>query len=413
MYRAYFEVPSDTRVKHEKGSSPYLLKKLMVELQGAESIQASFFLYNNRFLHDFLQKQVLKGTQVTVYTIPLDGYSEVEVSVSGYREKKSKRQFAEKIFQSITQSDGPVVDLRLFPHTYVWSETQYNRGTYTYSLHAKCVLATFKDGKHKCILTSSNLACADQSHSENMLVIEGDQESIHSYMQFFRHLRENSLSLDDYKDFKDAAQHDAYYKLQKKTNTQITGNAMFTAPWFFYNSEGSPKVARTCISKFIKRAQSRIYICTQHVNDYNPFGTEDHKGIVELLIEIAKNQEIEIKVLKQTTSEQQKQGNRAAKAANILRGLPNVEQKFWHPVIHDKFIIVDNSVVVMTANVTPTQFAWDEDRDMVYVIDNESVTIPHSCFAEVNAFQFITDDEITAQYEQHFLQLWKSATNLA
>lgn len=384
----------------------------MVELQGAESIQASFFLYNNRFLHDFLQKQVLQGTQVTVYTIPLDGYSEVEVPVSGYREKKSKRQFAEKIFQSILQSAVPAVELRLFPHTYVWSETQFTRGTYAYSLHAKCVLATFKDGKHKCILTSSNLACADQSHSENMLVMEGDQESIHSYMQFFTHLRENSLSLDEYRHFKAATHHDVYYKLQKKTDTQGSGNTLFTAPWFTYNSQGSPKVARTYIFEFIKRAQSRIYICSQHVNDYSPFGTEDHKGIVELLTEIAVNQEIEIKVLKQTTSEQQKQGSRAEKAEKVLSRLPNVEQKVWHPVIHDKFIIVDNSVVVMTANITPTQFAWDQDRDMIYVIDNESVNIPNNCFAEVNAFHFVTDDEVTAQYEQHFFQLWQSARNL-
>lgn len=78
--------------------------------------------------------------------------------------------------------------------------------------------------------------------------------------------------------------------------------------------------------------------------------------------------------------------------------------------MHDKFIIVDNKIIVMTANITPTQFAWSFPYEMKYEINNRIYTV-QNCFSEINSFHFI-DDELTEKYIAHFQLLWDRSNHI-
>ena len=153
-------------------------------------------------------------------------------------------------------------------------------------------------------------------------------------------------------------------------------------------------------------------ICAQHVSDIEPFdknalASYTLGGIITLI------PDIEIKILKQTRASNQAQGARTQKTEAFFNEFSNVEQKFWSPVIHDKFIVVDDKVLVSTGNFTPTQYAWSEGHPMKYEIETENgreSRVIKNTFSEINSFHFIEDPVIATAYENHFTVLWGKAT---
>ncbi|TFE25598.1 phospholipase D-like domain-containing protein [Cohnella luojiensis] len=411
MYKAFFEIPVDFRKRGKHGSSPKLLRNLMNELEGAQEIWISMFLYNNPYLHEFLKKKAAAGTKVVVISIPLSGYSDQPYEVDGYRAKRSKREFAQQIYE-----DPGAIDLRIFPHTYVWKRKQVKRGSDVYSLHVKCMLAKFTEGFSKCVLTSSNMACGDPSHSENMLVTAGDPDTTARFTAFFESLYANTLDIPSYQRFlEDNNNLDAHYSIAHQVDwPNLDHNqTWFTGPWIRCDSIGSNQYARKRILDLISNAQNRIYLCAQHFNDFRPFGSIDGaRSIVDILLEAAGQKNIDIRLLTQTTSAHQEEKGRTIRSEEALIGNSKIEQRYLSPIIHDKFIIADDAMMVMTANMTSTQYAWDDDREMQYEVDGVEFSVLHQCFSEVNAFQVVKDAAITRQYEQHFSQLWERATKV-
>ncbi|MEY8743901.1 phospholipase D family protein [Bacillales bacterium AN1005] len=408
-YRAYFDIPVDTDTKNIKGSSPYLLEKLIGELDNASEIKLSFFLYNNPFLHDMLEGLSEKGCSVNIYSIPLNGYTKktvpIHIPTKNGSLNSSKYIYAEKIYRRIEKKLFPNIKLRIFPHTYVWYKQLFSRGKEAYSLHNKSILVKMRDGSTKCISLSSNLAFADPPHSDNLLVVENEQYTISMFERYFDLLEGHSLSLADYKEFSKSNYDFQYPVMPTDLNPNNYNGCYYTAPFITYNKLGSNHFVQNQIIDFIKSTKQRIYICSQHFMDINPFD-KSAKSIVAAIGELSNSKPwVEIKVLKQTRSSNQAQGKRTHLAEEYLKRINNAEQRYLSPMVHDKFIIVDNKIVVMTANITPTQFAWAYPYKMKYEVNNRFYNI-ENCFSEINSFHFIEDDELTESYRAHFQALW-------
>lgn len=414
-YRAYFNVPNDTGKKDMRGSSPYLLQKLIEELDNAVEIKLSFFLYNNPFLHEKLEYLSEQGCSVHIYSIPLNGYTKQSVqihnSIRNNSFTSSKYIYAEKIYRRIEEKLFPNIKLSLFPHTYVWYKQLFSRGKEAYSLHNKSILVEMKDGTTKCITSSSNLAFADPPHSDNLLVVEDEHYTTSMFRTYFELLNMHSLSIADYKEFSQS-KYDFEYQVQP-TNLDLNNyqNCYYSAPFITYGGQGSNHFVQDRIIDFMKSAQHRIYICSQHFMDINPFD-KAAKSILASLGELAhKNPLLEIRVLKQTRANNQAQGKRTYLAEEYLRHIKSAEQKYLSPTVHDKFIIVDNKIIVMTANITPTQFAWSFPYEMKYEINNQIYTV-ENCFSELNSFHFVNNAELTRKYLTHFQALWEKSNTI-
>ena len=70
-------------------------------------------------------------------------------------------------------------------------------------------------------------------------------------------------------------------------------------------------------------------------------------------------------------------------------------------------MILDDSLVITSANFTPTQFAFGR-RKMEMSIDGEK-TIKEDNFSEVNGFVIIENPpaDVLSTYQNHFIDLWE------
>lgn len=413
-YRTYFYIPDNNRIheKHIWGSSPSLLQNLKEEIKGAQEIKLSMFLYNNPELHRFLEGLSSTGVRISIYSLPLAGYDKRKVKV--YRNnyetsfESSKYQYAEVIYNRIRQQEN--IELKIFPHTYIWAEQWYSRGRNLYSLHNKSIKATFPDGRVKCISSSCNFAFGDPKHSENMIVVENEQNTINMFSVYFDMLDRHSISLEHYE-----ANHDQLKDIRYVINpTNIKDQfqtCYFTAPFIAYEGIGSNHYVQQKIIEFIRAAKSRIYICTQHFSDIKSYD-RNSGSIVEELCNKAKRDNFDVKVLKQTRPFHQAQGRKTELTEQELQQYSNVQQRCLHPIIHDKFIIVDDAVLITTANFTNTQFAWDKNRLMKYKIQGEEPIEIQNTFSEVNSFHFVYNVDTTNWYIAYFNRLWEMAEEI-
>lgn len=413
VYRACFEIPQ-TDKKHFKGSAPNLLMELVEELRGAVEIKLSLFLYNNPYLHSKLEDFANHGCKITVYSIPLNGYDPKRVLIfkNNYQDSfwSSKKEYAQKIYSRI-EAGIPNFELRIFPHTYIWVRQKFSRGNELYSLHNKSMLARFPDGTTKCISSSCNFAFGDPQHSENYLVVENDRNTTLMFETYFQLLEQHSLSQDEYRGFS-AKCYDIEYIVNSINLKDEFFSCYFTAPFIKYENVGSNHYVQKKIIDFIRTAEQRIYTCSQHFSDYESFDP-CAKSIVRAIIDTATERQLELKVLKQTRQQHQKQGARTTSAESILGQIKNAEQRFLSPIIHDKFIIVDNKILITTANFTSTQFAWAEGHQMAYFVvpENKNYIIQNT-FSEVNSFHFVEDIDLVNCYLLHFNKLWHMANKI-
>jgi len=346
-----------------------------------------------------------KGCEINIYSIPQNGYDKRKKDLykSNYsindRTLKSKLQYAEKVYSRIDLHDN--INLKIFPHTYVWNQQEFSRGSHLYTLHNKSILAEFDDSV-KCISSSCNFALGDPPHSDNFIVIEGKSNTEKMFRDYFSILDQVSFSYKSYLKYIET-HYDFEYVVKPVNLEDIYITDYFTAPFIKYNGIGSNRYIQQKIIDFIQTAKKRIYLCSQHLSDISPF---DNKAdsIIEKLKEI--NTDVEIKVLKQTRPHHQAQGWRTKKTEEIFKGCPNILQRSWYPIIHDKFIIVDEKLLVTTGNFTPTQFAWQENRKMRYEMNNKIHSIVNT-FSEVNSYHFFEDSEVLNKYLIHFDSLWE------
>lgn len=410
--KAYFYIPK-RKFKSHKGSAPYLAEMLVKELEGATEIKISFFLYNNPYLHSQLEKLMEKGCKITVFTIPLDGYDTKSTKVY-YRGSEnhiftSKREYSSRIFDRINIL-GSNFKLFIFPHTYIWFKQKFSRGKHLYSLHNKSILAKFGNNGIKCISSSCNFALGDPPHSENLLIISNETSTADMFKTYFNLLRGNSLSIEEYIEFR-RGNMDIQHIVEPVDLNDNFNTCYFTAPFIKYNAIGSNHYVQNKIIEFIQTAQRRIYICSQHFSDYNSFDKQS-KSIVDAIRQVKRIREIELKIIKQTQENDQRQGKRTSEVERILANMNLTEQRVWRQVIHDKFIIVDNSVMVSTANFTSTQFAWSEEHLMKYMIDDNNEHKVINTFSEVNSFHFIYESVLVRDFMKHFRELWKLSNGI-
>jgi hypothetical protein len=411
-HRAYFDIPNDRR-KHISGSSRKILKSLIYELQNAQEISISMFLYNNPILQVELEKLAKKGCFITIYSLPLEGYDRRAISEIYYKNfhesicHSSKYQYASKVYERVLNTEN--MNLKIFPHTYIWTEQRTSRGKNLFSLHSKCLLAKFPGNVTKSITASSNFAFGDPRHSENMLIVENCGNTTKMFETYFELLHANSLPWADYQQkITEDRLFDIKYVVKPMNLEALDSPCYFTGPFIKYNGVGSNRFVLQKIITLLNQAEDRIYICSQHFNNISPYDGY-HLSIVDQVRGISQiNHDIEIKILKQTRPVDQAQGWRTEETENHLMGFKNVQQKYWKNIIHDKFIIVDDKVMVSTANYTSTTFAWAEDYPMRYRVQQKprEVVTTNNTFSEVNSFHFLNDPSVTSLYEDHFRELW-------
>ncbi|PGK39125.1 hypothetical protein CN907_13365 [Bacillus anthracis] len=272
-------------------------------------------------------------------------------------------------------------------------------------------MAIFPDERVKCISSSCNFAFGDPKHSENMIVVENEQNTTNMFNVYFNMLDNHSIPLEDYEADRDPMK-DIRYAITPINIKDTFQTCYFTAPFIEYEGVGSNHYVQQRIIEFIKGAQTRVYICAQHISDINSYDRSSG-SIVKELCSKAKDDNLDIKVLKQTRSFHQAQGDKTKSTERELHRYSNVQQKCLHPIIHDKFIIVDDAVLITTANFTNSQFAWHKDRLMRYEIkEEERIVRVQNTFSEVNSFHFVYDVETMSWYEAYYSKLWEMEENV-
>lgn len=420
MNDAFFFIPeSVTLEKHPKGSAPTIVDDLCTLITDSKEIWISMFLFNLPFFQKILEDLATKNNaKIKIYTIPLEGYDNKSISLT-YKEKgmikkkiTNKREYAQVVHERVRNHKN--MELFYLYHTNLWSSQVTSRGRDSYSLHNKSIMFKRIDDSYMCASMSANLAIGDPLHSENLFVTS-DSETVRVFKEYFSQLENHSIAASQYNeqnlqtDFKII---DACHIIRVTNET----NCLFTAPFLKYqylnqDPVGSNNFVYQKIRSKIESAQFRILICAQHFNDYEPYDSRN-EGLGEAVLKMAKdNDELKVEILKQTLATHQKQGERAKKFENKCNSYPNIDLKYWHPIIHDKFIIVDNEVIVMTANITPTQFAWSEGHRMRVQNENGS-NMYRNNFSDINSFHFTEDYDVLKKYEHHFENLSAKSTKL-
>lgn len=426
-----------------------IIKELKMNLSDIKEIHLSLYLFNNKFLYDELVKLAKNGIKIIVTTIPLSGYD------------NRKIDSAKDIYNRSLKEN--LIDIRIYPYMYIWHGARYAGGGASYSFHVKAGMIKYKKSIYKIFLTSGNLAPGDPTHTETAIFIESDSNSpyIKIFENFFSEIENRAKKLVDYNEIQQEKLHNKSIVIKKaldfsfigKINKKkIKGNdtkfAIFTTPFYWINSKGSNHYARERIVEIISAANKKIHLCAQHIHDIAPFDNYNESTIIKALRDKKeKNKELDIKVLKQVTSSSLADKRRAAftEAHLYYAGIPQKINK----LIHDKFVVADDTVLITTSNFTSTQFAFGERR-MEYLADSDNqndvdeiiklasefyklevestsllekyVTRPRKVttkpkikiykkdiFSEINGFIIIKNKEIANHFTNYFNQLWNHA----
>lgn len=386
-FKAFFDGPNNYKNKfdfYEQGGSPLLLEKFIetieVQKDEIEEINISWYLYNNRLLHDYLKGLSKEGIVVNVVTIPLEGYDNskpqiLEDLITGKKrkEKVTKYSLAKEIFGEMYKSEAyPNFNVYFFPHLYIRSEyvNKFSRGSLPYSLHIKSAYIKKKTG-YLLILSSSNLAVRDLVKHESMICIQDEANYENGFKDFYKDLIGNSINIMEYNS-----------TLNTTCNTfeaivfKNTYSSFVTAP--FYNN--SANILEESLSEHILAAKERIVICAQHLAAFNyQFNAKYHStikenktrpGVLGAVLEMA-NRGLQVTCLSQTfvppaDEEQDFKGLKFRRPANTKNfqqfyaqlALTENAEYFVNENLHSKFIIIDNKLIYCTYNFTPTQFIY-------------------------------------------------------
>tara|TARA_R110001606_G_scaffold99486_1_gene219441 strand:+ start:858 stop:2192 length:1335 start_codon:yes stop_codon:yes gene_type:complete len=386
-FKSFFDSPENYKNKfdfYDQGGSPHLLQKFIETIEqqknDIEEINISWYLYNNKYLHQYLKKISESGIKVNVITIPLEGYDNTKPQPLENLEtgKKSNDSFtkyslARQIFSEIYHlKTHPNFNVYFFSHLYVRSAyiNKFSRGSLPYSLHIKSAYIKKKNG-FILLLSSSNLAVRDLVKHESMVCIEDEPNYEKCAKAFYKDLIGSSTHIKNYNESLNTSCN-SYDKIDFKESSTI----FITSP-FYYNSSN---ILDTTLSKYILSAKERIIICAQHLAAFNyQFNAKHHsiikenetrQGVLGAVIYMA-NKGVNVTCLSQTfaplTEDENKfKGIKFRRPANTskfqkfyseLTKTKNV-QYFVNENLHSKFILIDNLLIYCSYNFTPTQFIY-------------------------------------------------------
>jgi len=442
--RLYTSIPPSADPKgSEYGSNPEIYRAIEKELQARvndiEEIHLALYLFNNGHLFRAL-KNIAGKARVVVTSLPLAGYD------------KRKVASAEQIYTEILKLNNINFDLMIYPYMYVWYGAEYAEGGASYGFHVKVGYVLYKDDSCKLILTSCNLSPGDPYHSETAAVIDDSACSTPygaAFKKFFDQVEQLAIPWRPYFN----STHNLPEHLQQAFDFAFIGKhglvnwmgssaekAFFTGPFIKINGTGSTWYARRRIVDLIMSAEKRLLIAAQHIHDIAPFNDFSGETVIGAIIEKKRNKpSLEVKVLKQTPSRGLADKRRAAFAECHLN-YAGVEQRA-NKLVHDKFIVADNVVLITTSNFTASQFGWGE-RNMEFTVagDYQVVNnviskalslfkqpqnlvsikpvesrktgakrvkiVKNDIFAEVNGFIVIEDEGLANDLANYFYRLW-------
>ena len=414
--RAYCRVPEIKKraLKPKEGGCPELLEDLFLELSGAEEIHVATYLFNNPTYYKYLSSLAKQGSKIFVTTLPERGYGNKKLKVEGYNEKISGRDMAKQIFSEIKSTGN--IDLRFFPHQYVWYGALYAGGGPSYSFHIKAAYAKYPKGKNKCILSSGNFMFTDPYHSDSLLIFEREPTYEKIFSRFFADLEDYSIPCNAfYHNFLDYKKEFlmSYSGHERMLNFKELEHCFFTAPFYLLNGIGSNHYAGNRIIELIRDAKERVWVCAQHFHDVISFDRE-RESIVKALYEKAdQSPKIELRFLKQVPNYSLADKRRAAITETIFQYVTHAAQRF-NRLTHDKFILVDDTLLFSTANYTPTQFAFGLRKMEYKNADGEKITKEDN-FSEVNGFAIVPKcpKEVINQFEEHFDKMWDDGEEIS
>lgn len=412
--RAYCRIPDKKRtdIRAKEGSCPPLMYDLFSELKGAKQIHIAAYLFNNPIYFDFLSELAEDGCKIKITSLPISGYSNKPLKVEGFKDKISGKHMALKVYRGIQNTKN--MELEIFPHLYVWYGALYVGGAASYSFHVKAIYAKFPSRKNKCILSSGNFMFTDPFHSDNIIVFKGMPNYEKPFAKFFKDLEKLSVPHSEfcrkYKSNRDQFLY-SFAGREINLNRGEFRNCFFSAPFYLYSTIGSNHYAGSRIIDIINNAKERVWVCAQHFHDLVSFDPERETIIKAIYNKFLENPKIEFRFLKQVPHSSLADKRRAGIAETLFQFVMKAEQRF-NNLAHDKFIIVDDTLIVSTANYTSTQFAFGR-RKMVAGKGDDKI-VKEDNFSEVNGFAIIPScpKRILAIYESHFNSLWESGQKI-
>lgn len=404
MFRSFCRVPKNTKSLSAKGACPELLDDLLKELDGAKEVHIAAYLFNNMEYCDKLIDLAKKGCKVSITSIPIWGYSTTKKKVSDIG-KVSAQELAEEVYNKLSQE--PNIRLYIFNHMYVWYKPTYSTNSVPYSFHIKAVTIELED-VNKCIISSGNFKVTDPPHSDNLLVIENEAQIFDIFKQFMSVIENKAEPYNTYKQSHRSIDDDFSHVFKENPVNLGNKETIFTAPFVKVNGVGSNHYAGNRICDMIEKADKQVLICAQHFHDVLPYDDSVQSTILGALTRLRNNRPgVDIKVLKQVASSGLADKRRAAITETYCEYKIKVEQKI-NKLTHDKFIIVDDAVIVTSANFTPTQFVFAE-RNMSL---RNGVIRKYDVFSEVNGFVIVRDQDVYKNYKDHFDKLWSNGEKI-
>ena len=364
--KPYCRIPKHCSEKLPQGSCPQLLEDLIDELKGASEIHIAAYLFNNPIYVDFIESISKTGTKVHITSIPIQGYSEKRLKIKGYDVKKSAREMAIQAYGRLAMCKN--IQLSIFPHLYTWYGALYADGGASYSFHVKAIYAKFPGQENKCILSSGNFMFTDPPHSDSMIVLVGAKEYERVFEAYFADLESLSIEFSDFQQHYKTYQDEFMYSLDGKEISIVQShhqNCIFTAPFYTVDGMGSNHFAGNRIIEIISAAQTRVWVCAQHFHDLVSFDP-NRKTIIRAIHEKFEScPDIEFRFLKQVPHSSLADKRRAAIAETIFSYVMKAPQRY-NRLVHDKFMLVDNTLIFSNANYTSTQFAFGK-RKMEFI----------------------------------------------
>lgn len=414
-----------------QGCSPQILSTIIQILEDNKEyiskVQFALYLYNNKVLADKLIQLANEGLEINIISIPLDGYDNrkpqniIDVNNGQIVYKNvTKYDLAKDIYKTAETIENLKYKLYLFPHMYLRSERviPFSRGAMPYSMHTKSFYFEYKNGGGIVGLMSSNIAVRDLSKFESLICFEGDAGEVYETKEFFNNLTKWSVFIKEFDKTKDWSN----YNIVPEKITQVS-NVFYTAPFIVDSNSKAEEI----LSNILLSAKKRIYICAQHISAYkysydskykngNGSGAISCPGLLSKLFEIDSHN-VDVKILSQTYVDENGQSSinniscRApANKFNFSQFVRDFKRNKTGDIrvnegVHEKFIIVDDAVIISTFNYTPTQFIY-----LGYVNISSFVKMPDAKYSgihsEVGQFIKINEANVVEAYLDRFNSIW-------
>ena len=404
---------------YAEGCSPYIFAKIVKFIKDNKNsireINFSLYLFDNLLLANELLKLSRQGVVINVYSIPLDGYDKKTAKNPVFKSffstkklnqrkseanKSSKYCLAERIYSYFAQHDN--INLFIYDHIYLRSRhiKPFARGQAPYSLHIKSIFVEMKDGQSYTGLTSSNLALRDLRKEEMYLLIKNSAKSHTTNIDFYAALKRNACHIKDFHQRENWIYRD---QCSQCNNFEFAG--IFYTASFLYNSN---YLLANTLKNVLSQANTRIYICAQHVN---------------LTIPPLQNKTVPINIITQTYIDDSYDmtsncitingekirtrvpANKESFKLFIRNIRDNYKARYYvNDHIHLKFIVVDDTVIISTGNFTATQLIYT--KIAIQKFDHFQGAY-QGIFSEINTYYQIRDAELANTLVSHFNMLKK------